>query len=152
MIRKLSKKDVPKIVEIHRDCINTCNAQCYTSSQIHEWASDVSEENVFAQLKSSSWIVIEDKNKIVGFAQYSLKNKDLYQVQIDKEEHRKGYGKMLCEYIFNDFKQNNIEEISLYSTLNAVPFYLSLGFEKVKEIYYPLKKGKTKMIEMRKVL
>lgn len=150
MIRKLLKKDIPEIVRIHKNCIEQCNAKCYSTSQIQEWESDVSEHNILIQLESSSWIVLEIKNKIVGFAQYSLKNEELYQLQIDPNEQGKGYGKMLCEEIFKDFKTNNIKEISLYSTLNAVPFYLSLGFEEVKEIYYPLKKEKMEMIEMKR--
>ena len=150
MIRKLSEKDIPKIVEIHKDCINKCNSKYYTPSQIQEWISDVSEENVIAQLKSSFWIVMDNQNKIVGFAQYSLKNEELYQVQIDPEEQGKGYGRMLCKYVFEDFRRHNIKEISLYSTLNAVPFYLSLDFKKIKEIYYPIKKEKLEMIEMRR--
>ncbi|NMC08893.1 GNAT family N-acetyltransferase, partial [Candidatus Microgenomates bacterium] len=72
--------------------------------------------------------------------------------QIDPDLQGKGYGKQLYEYIETDFRRNNIQQISLYSTLNAIEFYKNLGFEITKEIKYPLVKTKMDMVEMKKIL
>ena len=95
---------------------------------------------------------MENYGKIVGFAQYSLKDEVLYQIQIDPNEQKKGYGKMLYKYIENDFRESNISNISLFATLNAISFYKDLGFNIIKEKLFKLTDMEIKMVEMSKKL
>ena len=96
--------------------------------------------------------MIKNNNKILGFAQYCLEDKEIYQIQIDPDEQGKGYGRELYNYIENDFRINKIKQISLLATLNAVQFYENLGFHIIKVIKFPLVKTKIKMIKMSKEL
>ncbi len=141
-----------KIVDIHRLCISQSNAPFYSPEVIKEWLDQVNVEDTIAQLKYSSWIVLEDEGKVVGFSQYSIPDSELYQIQVDPNLQRKGYGKELYEYIEEDFKKNNIKEMELYSVLNAVEFYKSLGLKKKRKIFLPLKKTKTELVVMTKKL
>ena len=137
MIRKIPKKQninpeiLNRIVSIHKECIATVNSKYYNKKQIEEWLSVTIVKNIQDQLLNTNWIVMEKDNQVVGFAQYSLEDKGLYQIQVLPSEHGKGYGKSMYEYLEKDFRKKNIKEISLYSTLNAIPFYKSLGFESV---------------------
>lgn len=140
------------IVEIHKRCILETNSKYYSKQEIQEWISAVTIDNIKNQLNNSSWIILTDQNRIVGFAQYCKEDKELFQLQIDPDLQGKGYGKQLYEYIETDFRRNNIQQISLYSTLNAIEFYKNLGFEITKEIKYPLVKTKMDMVEMKKTL
>lgn len=81
-----------------------------------------------------------------------MKDKELYQIQIDPNEQGKGYGRKLYDYIENDFRINKIKQVSLFATLNSVQFYKKLGFNVIKEIEFPLVKTKIKMIKMSRAL
>jgi len=156
MIHQLTEKTELKIfqniVDIHRLCISQSNAPFYPPEVIEEWLDQVNIDDTISQLKYSSWIVVEDEGEIVGFAQYSLPEEELYQMQVNPTLQRKGYGKELYEYIEEDFKKNNIKEMELYSVLNAIEFYKSLGFEKKEKIFLPMKKTKTELEVMTKKL
>lgn len=125
---KTELKIFQKIVDIHRLCISQSNASTYTPEVIQEWLDEVNVEDTIGQLQYTKWIALEKNNNIVGFAQYSLPDAELYQIQIDPNIQRKGYGKELYEYIEEDFKKNNISKVLLYSVPNAVKFYESFGF------------------------
>ncbi len=156
MINKLSsntnKEILQELIEIHKKCISNTNSQFYEQEQINEWLSTIKLKNIQDQLNSTTWIVIKNNNKILGFAQYSLEDKEIYQIHIDPDEQGKGYGRELYNYIENDFRINKIKQISLLATLNAVQFYEKLDFRIIKEIKFPLVKTKIKMIKMSKEL
>ncbi len=156
MINKISsntnKEILKRLIEIHKECISKTNSQFYEQEQINEWLSTIKIENIQDQLESTTWVVIKNNNKILGFAQYSLEDKEIYQIQIDPDEQGKGYGRELYNYIENDFRINKIKQISLLATLNAVQFYENLGFHIIKVIKFQLVKTKIKMIKMFKEL
>ncbi len=154
MIKQIStktKKDIlKKLVEIHKLCILETNSKYYDSEQIKEWISSVNIKNIQEQLTNSSWIIVKEKETIVGFAQYCLNESEIYQIQILPQYQGKGYGRELYRYIEKEFRDKNIATISLYSTLNAVSFYEKVGFKKIKNIKFNLSKTKVEMIEMKK--
>ena len=156
MINKISsntnKEILQELIEIHKECISKTNSQFYEQEQISEWLSAIKIENIQDQLESTTWVVIKNNNKILGFAQYCLVDKEIYQIQIDPDEQGKGYGRELYNYIENDFRINKIKQISLLATLNAVQFYENLGFHIIKVIKFQLVKTKIKMIKMFKEL
>ena len=156
MIYKLTEKTelktFQKIVDIHRLCISQSNAPFYPPEVIEEWLGEVNIEDTKNQLKYTTWVVLERDNNIVGFAQYSLPDCELNQIQINPNLQRKGYGKELYEYVEEEFKKNNIKEMGLYSVKNAILFYKSLGFKVKKDILFPLKKTKAELTVMTKKL
>ena len=147
-----NQKIFEKLVEIHKNCILETNAKYYNEQQIKEWLSLINVKNIRDQLGNTSWIIVKKNNDIVGFAQYSREEKELYQIQVCPDLQGRGYGKELYEYIENDFKQNGLPQISLFSTLNAVKFYERLGFRRVKKISFPLVKTQVNMVEMNKTI
>jgi ribosomal protein S18 acetylase RimI-like enzyme len=129
-----TKQDISRIVKIHKKCISETNAKFYDKKTIKNWLNLVNKENVLYQFEDSIWIIIKEDNYTVGFAQYDLKDNELYQIQIDPNYQGRGYGKELYDYIENDFRKNNKVKISLNATLNAVSFYKKLGFKEIKNI------------------
>jgi ribosomal protein S18 acetylase RimI-like enzyme len=156
MIKKITPKteeDIfQSIVDIHRLCISQSNVDTCSPEVIEEWLAQVNIEDTRKQLEYSTWVALENDNNVVGFAQYSLPDGELYQIQIDPAIQRSGYGKKLYEYIEKDFKKNNIEEMSLYSVHNAIKFYESLGFKRQKRHLFPLRKRKSELTVMTKKL
>ena len=151
-IRRAALKDASKIAVIHKNCVLKTNVQFYPSSIIKEWIKQIAVKNIKNQLKNSYWFVLKLKNKIIGFCQFSLKEKTLYQINISPKYQNKKYGKLLYDFIEKYFSENNINKIYLNSTLNAINFYKNLGFKKVKQIKFKLNKTSIKMVKMKKEL
>lgn len=149
---KTEKNILETIVDIHKQCVSHSNSSHYNSDAIKEWLSQISVKNIQDQLSNTSWIVLEKNDEIVGFAQYSIPDKEIYQIQIMPSEQGRGYGKELYQYIEKDFKKNNVKQISLYSTLNAILFYKSLGFKSVGKKNFKLINTSATMEEMKKEL
>lgn len=151
-IRKASLANIPSIVRIHKACVRTINARVYSQSPIRIWLGQISAKNVLKQFKSSEWIVLRCGHKIVGFAQCSISNKTLYQINIAPRYTGKGYGRILYEYIEKDFRKHRVKSIILNATLNAVEFYKALGFKRIRVIAFKLGTSSIKMILMQKRL
>ncbi len=151
-IKKAMSQDIPVIVRIHRACVKVINAKYYPKSVILAWLKQVSANNVKSQLRNSKWIVLRLNDKIVGFAQYSIEDKTLYQINILPKYSGKGFGKIVYAYIENEFLKNKIKTVVLNATLNAVPFYKKLRFKRIKNISFKLGSTKMKIAKMKKYL
>lgn len=151
-IKKAVSKDAPKIAAIHKNCVLKTNAQFYPKDVIKEWIKPITVKNTKEQFKNSQWFVIQARSKIVGFCQFSIKEKALYQINISPKHQSKKYGKLLYDFIEKLFLENNINKIYLNSTLNAVDFYKKSGFKKVRKIKFKLDKTSVEMIKMKKDL
>jgi len=151
-IQKASPKDISFIVRIHKACVRTINTRVYSQSHVRVWLRQISAKKVQKQFKSSKWIVLRYDHKVIGFAQYSISNKTLYQINIAPRYMHGGYGRMLYEYIEKDFRKHQVKSIILNATLNAVEFYKALGFKRIKNIVFKLGTSCIKIILMQKRL
>ncbi len=151
-ITKITKADIPQIISIHKDCICKTNSMLYPAETIEEWLKQITPENIETQLATSIWEKLEVNGGIIGFCQYDLKDKELYQIQISPEFQGKGYGKFLYLHVEKAFIQSKADIISLNSTYNAKGFYENLGFKIIKEVQFPLGDFKLGMFEMKKTL
>ncbi len=149
---QINKKTLHDILKIHEACILKNTSKTYSPEIIEDLLSTLSVENIKEQLENSSWIVLEKENKVLGFAQYSLKDEKIFQIQIEPKKQKQGYGGKLFNYIEKEFKRNNIENITIFSKLDTVNFYKKLGFESIKNIQYPLKNNSIEMVKMKRVL
>jgi len=150
VIRKAFRADIPKIVFIHKDCVFKINSKFYSLKVIKEWVSTINQQNVLRQFKSTEWVVCEANSAVIGFAQYSVKDKIIFQIQVEPEFQNKGVGATLYKFIENEFVGFKVDKLVLNSTLNAVSFYQKLGFREVKNIQFRLGKHSVKMVRMEK--
>jgi ribosomal protein S18 acetylase RimI-like enzyme len=148
LISKAQKENVSEIVKIHKKCVQESNSRLYSTVIIEDWLKQINVENVLSQFKNSSWIVMKDNDRLVGFAQYSIKDGIIYQIQIAPEYQKKGYGKKLYNYIEKDFTRERQTKIMLNATLNATAFYERLGFKVLESINF----GNIEMVKMEKKL
>lgn len=135
IISKAKKENIKRIVKIHKRCVLKTNSTVYSRKLISFWLQQISEKNVLSQFKNTSWIVIKESNKVIGFAQYGLGTQTLYQIQIDPDFQGKGYGKKIYDYIEKVFIQNRLKKIYLNSTLNALNFYINRKFKAINKVF-----------------
>ena len=143
IIREAKQDDVNAIVDLHRKVVAQENGKYYSEEIIKEWLSQISPESVFQQLliKDTPWYLIEVDKNLVGFCQFSIDDKCLYQINIDPDFKGKGYGKKLYSFIENKFKSADVNKIELWSTTNAKEFYEKQGYVVVKKL-------KTKLVNL----
>ena len=151
-IRKAISRDIPAIVQIHKSCVRIMNATAYPASVISVWLKQIKANSVRKQFHNSKWIVLTRTTRVIGFAQYSIGDKKLYQINISPRYANKGLGKLIYVFIEREFMKRKAKIIELDATLNAVPFYKALGFRKVKTISFKLGSSKIRMIQMKKQL
>jgi GNAT superfamily N-acetyltransferase len=149
---KTEKHVLEELVDIHKKCILMNSSKFYNKDQILEWISLIDLNSVEDQLKNTSWIIYKEGEKIVAFAQYSIKDLFIYQMQVLPSKQGKGIGKTVYQFIENEFRKEEKEIIKLYSTLNAVPFYRKMGFKTIGNIEYELIEGSVRLMIMEKVL
>ncbi len=104
-----------------------------TKKNIRKWTLEGLEQ--FPQLN----FVIEEQEKIVGAISTVLKNKkcaEINDIAVQREYQNKRLGSRLMKRIFQEFKKQRIEKVSLWvhwTNLRAVPFYYRWGF-KIKDV------------------
>jgi len=151
-IKKAVLEDIPEIMLIHKKCVLQINAQVYPNNIIQEWVAGINIKNIREQFKNSQWFVIKVKEEMIGFFQFSFKEKTLYQINILPGYQKKNYGRLVYNFIEKKFLDNNIKEIYLNSTLNALDFYKKLGFKELERINFKLRKTSVEMVKMKKNL
>jgi putative acetyltransferase len=153
-IRKVSSKDIQKISDLHRKVVTKTNVKCYSKAIIKEWLSQITPEGVKYQLKDKTtpWYLLELNSKIIGFCQFSIVEKTIFQLNIDPNHQGKGYGKTLSNFMEKRFRNAGVSNVGLNSTLNALSFYKHLGFKVKNPIKYKVIKCEMDMFEMVKAL
>lgn len=151
-IIKALQENIPEIVKIHKACVLETNASVYPKGVIAEWLKQISIENVTEQFENTDWYVIKSSDQVAGFAQISLPEKELYQINIFPQFQNQGFGKQLYSFVEEVYESQKISQIGLNSTLNAVNFYERLGFKKVKNISFKLDNESVEMVEMAKTI
>lgn len=152
-IRKVTTRDIPNIVNLHRKVVSVSNAKQYEPKVIEEWLSQITSESVKNQLKvkTTSWYLLEFDKKVIAFCQFPVAKKLIYQLNVDPDYQGKGFGKMLYDFMERKFKEASIDVIELNSTLNARKFYEHMGFAVTQSIKYKLVEAEMDMFEMKKI-
>ena len=94
------------------------------------------KEDLINSIMNENIMVLEDKDRIVGYIQYEIREKHaktmwVDQLVIDKQCQKKGYGKLLLDKVIELAKQENCERIELECWAfndNAVGMYNHIGF------------------------
>ena len=151
MIRKATKDDLHRIIEITKAC-----AVFMISNKIFQWNEHYPNIETFEKdVLSQNLYVLEIENKLIGCLVISNKmdefysnvkwltpNKNnlyLHRLAVDPDYQKLGYAKQLMSFSFEFAKANNFKSIRL-DTFSGNPFnnvfYSNLGFEKLGEIYF----------------
>jgi ribosomal protein S18 acetylase RimI-like enzyme len=151
MIRKATKDDLHRIIEITKAC-----AVFMISNKIFQWNEHYPNIETFEKdVLSQNLYVLEIKNKLIGCLVISNKMDEFYskvkwltpnqnniylhRLAIDPEFQKKGYAKQLMTFSLEYAKTKNINSIRL-DTFSGNPFnnifYSNLGFKKLGKIYF----------------
>ncbi len=97
--------------------------------------------NAFIELinKNNFFYIVQSKEKIIGYVLAGKINKNetkLISIAISPKFQNKGIGSKLIEHLFEEIKENNLNQINLEVRENnkkAIKFYKKMGFKEAGE-------------------
>ena len=121
-------RDLLEIAAIHRESISAhCRGE-YTDVQVEAWVGNLGPEFYARVLREGCVIVAEIAETIVGFASVRLREGLVEAVYVRPGWTGRGVGRALLDRIEDIARQHGLLALELCSSLNAVGFYLGLGY------------------------
>jgi GNAT superfamily N-acetyltransferase len=91
-------------------------------------------EAIATVISAPSVWVAEDGGEIVGVLRGGRTDRRgrtvLSSLFVDGQRHRQGVGQMLVEQFEQEYPERGVDVFKLSATLHAVPFYLSMGYQR----------------------
>lgn len=131
-IRRASPADAREICEIHKASIRRLCASAYSADTIDAWTDFLSPERYPPAMSRFEFFVAEGEG-ILGFLILDLEGGELNALYLDPDAAGRGIGRRLVEHAERLARIENVPELKLKSTLNAVGFYEACGFSRVRE-------------------
>jgi GNAT superfamily N-acetyltransferase len=131
-IRKYKVGEEEEIWKLYYDTTRKIIGMDYTKEQVEKWAPDQMEPGWHERVKQRNPFVAEHNGKIVGFAELEA-NGHIDRFYCHHLWQRKGVGKLLYQAIEEEASRMKIVLLFAEVSLTAREFFLSRGFEIVKE-------------------
>ncbi|MCL1124748.1 GNAT family N-acetyltransferase [Shewanella surugensis] len=127
-IRPAKAADVDRIWTIRTQAILNRCAGFYAQDKIVAWADSVMPEGFDHILLTLGAIVYHDKAKVLGFGFIDSEAQSIESVFVDPDYNGRGIGTVIARELQRLSIEKGLKALSLSASLNAVPFYKSLGF------------------------
>jgi predicted N-acetyltransferase YhbS len=124
-IRRATIEDREQIARVHEASIRARGPSCYAPEQVESWAAHITPER-YTMTRANFFVATED-GQVVGFGQYH--EGEVEAVYVAPSHIGKGVGRLLMEELLRIAAEEGVERVFVVSSLNAVPFYASFGFE-----------------------
>ncbi|MEC4725738.1 GNAT family N-acetyltransferase [Shewanella sp. D64] len=137
-IRSATKNNVDSIWELRAKAIKQTCLTHYPKEIVLKWASSPMPANFEEVLIHLNAIVAEDTDpnkpvSLLGFGFIDKERSKLESLFVDPQASRRGVGRLIATTLVSIARQANLSRLQLSSTLNAVAFYQSIGFEILAE-------------------
>lgn len=162
VIREAQAADAPRIAEIHEQSIRGLATEAYPTEVIEAWASGKDPTNYPIDDEGSYFVVAEHDTEVAGFGELVIQSADYFHtdvsgeiraIYINPDYARMGIGSAIYAELEATAREQQIGSIGLWASLNAVPFYESQSFERVKRITHEFGgEEEGPAVEMKKVL
>jgi len=127
-IEKAKREDAPTAWKIRNAAILNQCAGHYSVDNLKAWTSgDLSED--FVKVVEKHFYVARSNNEIVGTGMISVETGKIDAIFVHPAHMRRGIGAKIVEHLEIIALGHGLETLTLDSTLNAVAFYRSCGFE-----------------------
>ena len=146
-VRKFRVSDSVEVAKLHRNTIRFVNKKDYLSRQIEVWSGRTSAKRFRDSIKTRFRYVAVDKNKIVGFGDFS-KDGELAGLYVHNDYQRKGIGYLLLKKLEKAARQKGIRRFFCYSTITAKDFYKKHGYRIIQKTKHSIKNQKLTVYKM----
>lgn len=128
IVRTATSDDLEDIAALHRRSILDLCRGHYSSEHLEEWTTVLRGAAYGAMLSTRVVFVAEHDGALLGFGVMDPKESLINATYIDPSAVRRGVGRRLMQAMEDAARDAGCTEVRLNSTLNAVPFYRTLGY------------------------
>ncbi len=156
-IRKLKKKDIPRVQRIARRSWQTTYEGIIPKKIQDEFIADYYSKRMLKKRRCNNhFLVAEKEGKMVGFAEYTKILPDgsvhLHAIYLDPDYLRQGIGSALIRFAMENFDANIMTLHVVRQNERAIRFYEKTGFKAVDEFVEDWNGHPLHMIRMRLML
>ena len=161
-IRLARAADAEAIRNVHLASIRGLGTESYSDEQVEAWAHDRDPGKYPIEDADSTIFVAEQGGSIVGFGWLSLTPDEDFEAEVDGKLSaiyvhpgfaRQGVGTTIYQALETRAREEGLESLGLWASLNAVPFYERQGYSMVRELTYEFDDGvEGTALEMKKRL
>lgn len=126
-IRKANKSDIDVAWDIRKESIKAECAEYYPNEVIEPWLNGSLPEGFASELESNFYVALQG-DEIIGLGALSYSENKIYAIFVKPEFMGKGIGKHIMSFLEALALKSDIKTVYLNSTLNAAPFYRTLGY------------------------
>lgn len=126
-IRKATLDDAPSCFEIRRQAIRAQCGDHYPRRDLEIWTSGEMSEVFASRVADQFYVAVMDEH-VVGTGMIDLAKGRIDAVFVAPGHMRRGVGRALMEHLEGLAIDAGLPDIHLDATLNAVPFYRTMGF------------------------
>jgi putative acetyltransferase len=161
-IREAVADDGSAVLSVHLESIEQLGSAAYTSEQVAAWAHARDPQSYPIDEDHAHFVVAEREECVVGFGWLETDPGDHLDAAVDREViavyvhpsvAREGVGSALLTELERFARDENASSLGLWSSLNAVEFYMAHGYEQVTEHVFEFDAGiEGTVVEMRRKL
>lgn len=153
LIRSARMTDTEKIAATHRASIKALCSDFYATQDIDGWIEIITSIIYENAIKEKVMIIAEDKDEILGLGILDLEYNEIGAIYIHPHVKGTGVGSCLLLELEARALKDNIERLTLCSTINALGFYQHHGFVSEDKSFHELPNGvRLECIRMHKTL
>ncbi|WP_319557318.1 GNAT family N-acetyltransferase [Thiomicrorhabdus sp.] len=153
VIRPAETSDTEKIAATHKASIETICSNFYNSQSIAGWVEILSPAIYEDAIENKVMILAEENEEILGIGILDLAEGEIGAIYIHPKAKGKGYGRKLLLELESIALKNNVTQLALCSTMNALGFYQHHGYIGTDKTFHELPNGiKLECIKMSKNL
>lgn len=150
LVRKATLEDAQGIFDIRIAAIRDQCKNFYPEPVLGAWTS-VSPSDRFRSDVEQHFYVATVGNCVIGSGMVDLNSGQIDAIFVHPQHLRQGVGRAIVTYLETLARLNGLRRLKLDSTLNAAPFYRSLGFRGTQIAQYDTQRGlKLECIPMEK--
>jgi putative acetyltransferase len=155
-LRRAVAEDAGEMARVQVEALREQGEEYYTEKQLTslaptDYGPELISDTVFED-RDTYAVVAEQANEFAGFAVLHTSDGYLAGIFVDPYYAGAGIGTALVEEIEQHARENNVDQLSVIASLNAVGFYKSAGFTKTEETEVSREATTIPAVEMEKKL
>jgi GNAT superfamily N-acetyltransferase len=128
MIRRATPDDARAIASVHRASIMELCVGTYSDPELATWTAGVGPTIYKAPIEAGNAVVAVDNDRIVAFGIFDPSEALIGALYVAPDAVRRGIGRSVMAAIEARLASAGVSEARLNATLNALPFYGTLGY------------------------
>lgn len=153
IIRDAVQDDTERIAITHRASIEVLCSGYYDIRDISGWVDILSPGIYENAINEKVMLVAEEGSDILGMGIMDFERREINALYVHPKIQGMGVGKLLLMELEAKASESNLDQLILYSTINALEFYIHFGYREGNKTFHDLPNGiRLECIRMHKML